>query len=338
MLLLLQTLLLSAGVTVAVRNQGLEGIDNLIVFGDSFSDQGRLSWFTDRQEAPPTGTFIHPSNKTASGGHSWPYFASQALKATVYNYAVGGATCTNKLAPRKSPPPKTPFPSVAEYQVPAFQNDTEWKNESTGTNTLYEDDDGEPTRRPENTVYALWIGTNDLGLDGFLTDSQWKRQKPNATVARDFTDCVWGIFDALYDAGGRHFVLFNLIPLERTPLYAAPRRGGAAQTDFWMAKLEHNTTAVEHRMREATAAANVAFEYGAPFHLLVRRRWPGATFALLDAHRLLAGLMDGDDNDKKKRARFEKPAAGPREWYFRCAGDGEFHCKPDKRPLASFMW
>lgn len=118
---------------------------------------------------------------------------------------MSGATCTNKLVSREFPPIKAPFPSVAEYEVPAFRNDTAWKNESTGTNTLYEDDDGEPTRRAENTVYALWIGTNDLGLDGFLTDSQGQQQKPNATVARDFADCVWGVFDALYDAGGRHF-------------------------------------------------------------------------------------------------------------------------------------
>lgn len=138
-------------------------------------------------------------------------------------------------------------------------------------------------------------------------------------------------------------MLFNLLPLERTPLYAAPRRGGAALTDYWAAKTEHNATAVEHRMREATAAANVAFEYGAPFHLLVRRRWPGATLALLDAHRLLADLMDAGDrgHDEKKKGQsrgYKKPAAGPREWYYRCAGDGESHCEADERPLASFMW
>lgn len=94
MLLLLQALLLSAGVTVAAGIRGLEETENLIVFGDSYSDQGRLSWFTDHKEAPPTGTFIHPSNRTASGGYSWPYFASRALNATAYNYAGMSRTLT----------------------------------------------------------------------------------------------------------------------------------------------------------------------------------------------------------------------------------------------------
>lgn len=103
--------------------------------------------------------------------------------------------------------------------MPAFLADTMWTNQSTGTNTLYEDKEGKPTRLAENSVYALWIGTNDLGVGAFLTDSQ---RRTNATVARDFTDCVWGVFDALYGAGGRHFgerCIFldsvSLIPLAR---------------------------------------------------------------------------------------------------------------------------
>ena len=100
------------------------------------------------------------------------------------------------------------FPSVTEYEVPAFLADVAWKDPETGTNTLFgepgdeEDGAARPGRRADNSVYALWIGTNDLGADAFLTDSVFR---PGATVARDYADCVWDVFDALYSTGGRHF-------------------------------------------------------------------------------------------------------------------------------------
>lgn len=94
---------LSVGVAIASGIQGLENVDNLIVFGDSYTDYGRLGWFLDHHgEAPPTGTFIEPSNKTASGGHSWPYFAAQDLNATPFNYAGKSGVLAVMLKPRST--------------------------------------------------------------------------------------------------------------------------------------------------------------------------------------------------------------------------------------------
>ena len=70
---------------------GLGHVDNLFVFGDSYTDQGRLAWFTAHGgEAPPAGTFIPAASPTASGGYSWPYFVSGSLNATTFNYAGKG--------------------------------------------------------------------------------------------------------------------------------------------------------------------------------------------------------------------------------------------------------
>ena len=81
----------AAGVAVAETGiSGLAGLENLIVFGDSYTDQGRLDWFIDHGEAPPAGTFIPAHTPTASGGYSWPYFVSEALNATTFNYAGKG--------------------------------------------------------------------------------------------------------------------------------------------------------------------------------------------------------------------------------------------------------
>lgn len=51
------------------------------------------------------------------------------------------------------------------YEVSAFEADVRFVNKSTGTNTLYGD------RERGNSVYSMWIGTNDLGVDAFITDS-----------------------------------------------------------------------------------------------------------------------------------------------------------------------
>lgn len=70
-------------------------IDNLIVFGDSYSDEGRLAYFfAHNNTAPPVGLYIPESNVTASGGKSWPQLASKKLGATTFNYA-------GKLDPHK---------------------------------------------------------------------------------------------------------------------------------------------------------------------------------------------------------------------------------------------
>ena len=81
-----------AGVAVAETGiSGLVDVDNLLVFGDSYTDQGRLGWFVAHNgEAPPAGTFIPAESPTSSGGYSWPYFVSEALNATTFNYAGKG--------------------------------------------------------------------------------------------------------------------------------------------------------------------------------------------------------------------------------------------------------
>jgi len=50
-----------------------------------------------------------------------------------------------------------PFPDVV-YEVEAYIADTKYVNASTHTNTLY------TNLHADNTVYSMWIGTNDLGV------------------------------------------------------------------------------------------------------------------------------------------------------------------------------
>ncbi|KAF6813727.1 acetyl esterase [Colletotrichum sojae] len=265
---------LAALASVAAASQcGLRKLENLVTFGDSYTDEGRLGYFINNDgQAPPPGTLLPESNSTASGGYAWGRFVAKSTGAKYYNYAVSGATCSNKIISRDFAAIGQPFPSVLDYEVPAYKADTAFE-------ALY------PNRLANNTVYALWIGTNDLGYGAFLSDSQ----APGATIST-YVDCIWEVFDNVYETGGRHFVLLNVSPLEQSPLYRATERGGFADSQFWTNKTAYNTTEYEYKMLEYTTNVNTMFDYGAPFQLLVKKRWPGASFSVFDVHNLLRDM------------------------------------------------
>ncbi|GAO19929.1 uncharacterized protein UV8b_01405 [Ustilaginoidea virens] len=277
----------------AAHSHGLPPPSNLVTFGDSYTDEGRYSYFAQHAAAPPVGALLPPSGNTASGGYSWGRLVANATAAKYYNYAVSGAMCTNNFDSRTLAAINAPFPSVLEYQVPAFESDA--RNRS-----LY------PDRAARNTVYALWIGTNDLGFDGLQGD----RQKPNATVAT-YLDCVWSVFDRVYRAGGRRFVLLNQVPLDRAPMYAASSSAGNRA----------NT------MLQYTTAVNTMFAYGAPLHVSLRRRWPGATLALFDVHSLFMDVIANPGG------YLDAPANVASSWRV-CAST----CVDSKSPKSVFMW
>lgn len=91
-----------------------------------------------------------------------------------------------------------PFPDVLGYEIPAFEADTKYVDTKTGENTLY------TNRQADNTVYSMWIGTNDLGVGALLTDDQAK-----GTNITTYIDCIYESFDRIYKTGGRYFVLMN---------------------------------------------------------------------------------------------------------------------------------
>jgi hypothetical protein len=166
---------------------------------------------------------LPPSNATAGGGVTWARWVSDYTGAKLYNYAVSGAVCDNNIIYRFIE--YGPFPDVV-YEVNAFVADVNYINKSTHTNTLYTD------RKPDNTVYSMWIGTNDLGVDAFLTDSSL-----HETTIPDYVDCIYDKFDQIYKEGGRYFVLMNTAPLQLSPLYGMPDAGGLTASHYWPDKV-----------------------------------------------------------------------------------------------------
>ncbi|KAK1771661.1 GDSL lipase/esterase [Phialemonium atrogriseum] len=270
--------LLVAGASIAAAASGCgakKPFENLVVFGDSYSDNGRMSYIVNHDgKNPPPGVYQDVSNVTASGGLTWGHFIVQHTGVNLVDYAISGATCSNEIISRQFDAIKRPFPSVMDDEIPTFKEDVAFES-------LY------PNRTAENTVYALWIGTNDLGFGAFLTDSQ----APGTTIT-DFVNCIWDVFDAVYQTGGRRFVLLNEAPLELSPLYAAPEAGGALNNQYWTNKTLYNMTEYSYKIKEYTTNVNTMFDYGAPFQLLVKSRWPGATFSIFNVHQLLKDISE----------------------------------------------
>lgn len=50
------------------------------------------------------------------------------------------------------------------------------------------------------------------------------------TNITSYIDCIWAVFDTIYAAGGRRFVLLNTAPLQLAPLYAPQSVGGVGDS------------------------------------------------------------------------------------------------------------
>lgn len=206
----------------------------------------------------PEADSNHQGTNTASGGLSWARYASLYTTTRLYNYAVSGAVCSNIITPRFFSAINAPFPSITTYELPAF----------LAERTFIKKGKKFFTGKPSDTVYAIWIGTNDLGNDAFLTDSQI----PGKTLV-DYVNCVYGVIETLKKkAGGKYFVLLNLAPLERLPQYALPENGGRPATQFFQDKPNYNGTALHYRIRDSVATVNSIFDYRTPFETEVSER------------------------------------------------------------------
>jgi hypothetical protein len=93
--------------------------------------------------------------------------------------------------------------------------------------------------------------------------------------------CVYSALDKVYENGGRFFVLMNVVSLQLAPLYASPEHHGVGPNHYLPDK-PSNLTAISYRMWEQVANVNNAFKYQTPFELIIRNRYPGSKFAIMD--------------------------------------------------------
>ncbi|KAG9002776.1 hypothetical protein FRB94_004723 [Tulasnella sp. JGI-2019a] len=223
-------------------------ITDLVTFGDSYTDEGRLGYFINHNgSAPPVGYVPPISNATSTGGYIWPRIVANNTGVTLHDYAVSGAVCSNELTPRYFAGINAPFPAVQEYEIPAFIADNKAK----------------PVN-PATTMFSIWIGTNDLGNGAILTDEHL----PGVTLV-NVTDCVVDAVQKLYNAGARNFIFQNVAPLQYVPQYALPGRDEVSGSNqhYFPTKptfLGGNLTAISDRMQELVLTTNQIWKYQLP--------------------------------------------------------------------------
>lgn len=167
-------------------------------------------------------------------------FAAQDGDLELFPFARYGAACSNNFTFR-------PFPSVFEGQLPLY-----FTEKQNGTFNL----------NPEETIYTLWIGTNDIGINTLLVGEG----APGVTVVNT-TTCAVNWVKTLYESGARNFLFQNvrlnpttggaythlavqMLPVQKTIVYSPdsyPNR-------YWTA--QRNTTEWNLVMTQLVNAGN----------------------------------------------------------------------------------
>ena len=120
---------------------------------------------------------------TGDHGTAWPVYAAEYGRFNLHPYAISGAACDERLTPRAN------RRYIVQDELPTFFNDTK--------NGL--------KLNPKETMYTLWIGTNDVGDSALLTG-----QQTQGTTIVQVTQCAVNWVKTLYDSGARNFLFQNV--------------------------------------------------------------------------------------------------------------------------------
>lgn len=209
------------------------------------------------------------------GGVAWPVYATGYANATLFPFARSGATCSNNITFR-------PFPSLFESQLPAYD-------------ARIEDIGSLPA---EDTLYTLWIGTNDVGGNALLSN-------PGNSSIVDVTTCMVNWVSTMYEKGARNFLFQNvsaiighllctmltlslqMVPLQHVPMYTPD----AYYSRFWTAP--RNSTEWSLFITELVLSGNALTK------LMLKDLAP----TLPDAHvgKSLASVSCGQSHEKISR-------------------------------------
>jgi len=187
------------------------------------------------------------------GGVAWPVYAAGYAGVSLFPFARSGATCSNNITFR-------PFPSVFESQLPLY-----FTKKQNGSLRL----------DPKETIYTLWIGTNDVGANSLISGS-------NSASIVDVATCMVNWVKVLYENGARNFLFQNMIPLQNVPMYSP----NSYPNRFWTA--QRNTTEWSVVMTELVLSGNALTK------ALLQALTPslhGSHLGLFDSHSLFADMF-----------------------------------------------
>ncbi|RMJ15180.1 hypothetical protein CDV36_005163 [Fusarium kuroshium] len=167
------TLILTCGAFLAsAYPRPRQSFSRLIVFGDSFSDNGNGAWIASNGTWPVDPAYF---NHSFSNGPKWNDIVAEVLDLELINLATGGATTDNDfVAGGTGASSSIPVPS-ANDQITAFLS--------------------QDTPRVTD-IYVLWIGANDILFNTSITGIQ-------------VTSLISKHVNRLYRAGIKNLILAN---------------------------------------------------------------------------------------------------------------------------------
>ncbi|KAF7186475.1 Phosphatidylcholine-sterol acyltransferase [Pseudocercospora fuligena] len=162
----------------ARRQAGKYG--RLIVFGDSFSDNGSGAWVVSNHTWPADPAYF---NHSFSNGPVWAVTLSNTLGTQLLDYATGGATADNSFVPGfTGANSEIPVPSAYDQLKNFLAND----------------------KPKDNDLFVHWIGANDPLFNPGINGSQIV-----SLINRDV--------ELLWRSGAKHVLIANYPPVSAFP-------------------------------------------------------------------------------------------------------------------------
>ncbi|KAE9405297.1 hypothetical protein BT96DRAFT_988578 [Gymnopus androsaceus JB14] len=198
-------------------------------------------------------SFTDPSIQSHLGKQTWPVYATGYTNTSLFQFAKGGGVCSTELIP-------IPFPNVSVVEA-QIRNYLEFAS-------TYKLD-------MEESLFTLWIGTNDLGSLGLLIG---KVTEPGISVV-DTTVCAVNWVEIMYNHGARNFLFQQLAtPQSYSNLYWAGSR---------------NTTEWNLMMHELSSAAK---SLSTLMLQNLAHRLPGAHIGVFDSFGLFLDMFNDPKN------------------------------------------
>ncbi|KAF8250070.1 hypothetical protein K440DRAFT_580807 [Wilcoxina mikolae CBS 423.85] len=186
---------------------GLAGLKYFFAFGDSYTATSFN--LTDGSPLPtsgnPLGNPTYPG-WTSSNGPNWiDYLTVQYNKSEVltFDFAYGGATIDSALVA----PWKPTVLSLKQQVEDLFLGVLQSRKSSIAP------------WKPENTLFLIWIGINDIGNT---------YGNNNFTFHTTLLDEYFGLVNKLYASGARNFLFIDVPPVDRSPLTTSQGAASAA--------------------------------------------------------------------------------------------------------------
>lgn len=265
-------LALALTLAVAAAASPTGPIENIVAVGDSYTDNARGAYIaTQGHNPPPNMTFPPDNGTTYTGGKNWVQFLRlMNNNANLANYAVAGAVCNSSIVTHYLN--GAVWPNGDNYQVPTFQQ------EANNANIF-------PNRTADNTVYAIWFGTNDLGILGFLGGLE-----NLGKIITDLINCFFAIIDAYYALGGRRFVIIGQAAQDRIPYLAYPGIYGLTNQKFFSNPATYNTSDYLDRMRQYITDTDTMVQYAISHFLCRTSRWANSTMSYIAVRSLMLDM------------------------------------------------